>query len=78
MNEILTALIFSMILGLFYLIKFDKICIIVSVITLLIANYIYDLDKAVVNIDIFLLWTILFYILIIKILHIFKSSTLNK
>lgn len=78
MNEILTALIFSMILGLFYLIKFDKICIIVSVITLLIANYICGLDKAVVNIDIFLLWTILFYILIIKILHIFKSSTLNK
>ena len=78
MNEILIALIFSMILGLFYLIKFDKICIIISVITLLIANYICSLDKVVVNIDIFLLWTILFYILIIKILHIFKSSTLNK
>lgn len=69
MDEILFAFIFSMLLELFSIIGFDKICIIVSTITLILVNYTCGLDKALVDVDTAVLWVILFYIVISKILY---------
>ena len=73
MDEIIIAFIFSMLLGLFSLIRFYRICIIVSVITLLIANYTCGLGRAWVKIDTVVLWTILFYMAIMKILKLSQN-----
>lgn len=74
MNEIIVAFIFSMLLGLFSLIKFDKICIFISAITLLIVNYICGLERALVSVDAVVLWTVIFYMVVMKILHILKNK----
>ena len=75
MNEIIVAFIFSMLLGLFSLIKFDKICIFISAITLLIANHIFGLERALVSIDTVVLWTVIFYMVVMEILRILKRRT---
>lgn len=74
MNELVVAFIFSMLLGLFSLIKFDKICIFISAITLLIANHICGLERALVNVNTVVLWTVIFYMAVMEILRILKKG----
>lgn len=72
MDEILTAFVVSLILGLCYLSYVDKVLIVTSVITLLILYYTTGFDKALVDIDGFLLWVILFYMLVKCIISRFR------
>lgn len=72
MDEIIVAFIFSMLLGLFSLIRFDKICIFISAITLLIADYICGLERALVSVDTVVLWIVIFYMVVMEILRILK------
>lgn len=69
MNEMLLAFVVSLILGLYYLSHFDKVLIFISVGTLLMVYYTIGLDNAVVDVDGFLLWVILFYMLVTCIIN---------
>lgn len=78
MDEILVAFILSMLLGLCSLIRFDKICIFVFTITLLVVNYTSGLDKTWVDVGVVVLWTVVFYMVVVRILSIVKSSNSNE
>ena len=61
MAEILIALVFSLLLMLTYIVNFDKLCILVSVITLIFVKYTFGFDKSNADVSLVVLWVIIFY-----------------
>lgn len=71
MNEVLFAFIFAGIISLFSMIGFDKICILISTLTLIVVNYTCGFKNSILDIDILILWTILFCMVDMKIMEIY-------
>lgn len=61
MAEVLIALVFSLILMLTYLANFDKLFILVSVITLIFVKYTFGFDNSSADESLVVLWVIIFY-----------------
>ena len=61
MAEILIALVFSLLLILLYLVKLEKLAILVTAITLIFVKYTFGFDRSSADVSLIVLWVIIFY-----------------